>query len=192
MKRVPALAIGLCAIFVSPAHAERQIGGVTDVTPIVNESAEGRILLRLELPAFPENVAIRRAILFFDVPADVENRSLPLRVHPVTTSWNPSTADWTSGWTRPGGDFPEDLFARAELESGREAGTGIIDLTALVKEVVEDGFEADGLLVTLDPNFGAGIREADLGLFASLSAGRLEISSRIAPPIPQSVVEARE
>jgi hypothetical protein len=188
MKRALAALILLCA---SSASAERLTAEITDVTPILNESSEGRILLRWDLPNLAQNVAIRRAILVFDIPGGGDEKHLSLRIHPVTTSWNPVTVDWTTGWTRPGGDFPEDLFARGEIDVGRGAGSAAIDLTPLVKEILEDGFVADGLIITLDPNEGEAIRSADLPRFASLGSGRLEVSSRSVPLIPREVIETR-
>lgn len=190
MKRMFLLVVSLWCVITSSARAELVTSGVTDVTPFMKNAEEGRILMRLNFPTLAENAAIRRALLFFDYPAGAdEGGVLPLRIYPVTTPWNAGAVDWEGGWTRPGGDFPEDLFARAEIELGRNGGTGIIDLTALVKEILEDGFVADGLLVTIDPNFGEGIRVADLAKLEGLASGRLEISSRAVPPRPRGLVE---
>jgi hypothetical protein len=138
-----------------------------------------------------ESIAIWKAMFRFDLEGQGENRTLPLVIHPVMTDWNPGTVAWETGWNRPGGDFDEELFARAELNLGRGAGQVSVDVTSILKEIVEDGYTCHGFLLTVDRSEGIGFSEADLARVANLGNARLDVSYRAVPPVTQAV-ESRE
>jgi hypothetical protein len=89
-----------------------------------------------------------------------------------------------SSWSRPGGDFDDLLYSRSELDLARGGGAVNFDLTAVLKEIVEEGAFADGLIVTVDPEEGEGIRGQDLPRLEALGAASLEIKYRQVPPRP--------
>jgi hypothetical protein len=93
----------------------------------------------------------------------------------VTTNWNPLTVDWTTSWTRAGGDFDDELYARTRVDLGRGATTATLDVTTIVKEFVEGGMSADGFILSVAPSEGDGIRVEDLARFADLAGATLAV-----------------
>jgi hypothetical protein len=150
----------------------------------VNERGAARLLFKSAAPIELSNVAIREARLSFPVVGALEDRRIALKVHPVTTAWTPGAVDWNTGWSRPGGDFDDLLYSRSELDLARGAGTVSFDLTAVLKEIVEEGAFADGFIVTIDPEEGEGIRAQDLPRLGALGTANLEIKYRQVPPRP--------
>jgi hypothetical protein len=68
-----------------------------------------------------------------------------------------------------------DLSASSEVR---------IDVTAVMKEVLEEGLDVDGFILTVDPRDGAGIASDDLSAFSGLSGSTLEMTYRKSPPAP--------
>ncbi len=177
----------MAALFTTPAIAEEAIRGIGDVTTIEDGEGHGRVLFLCDDLAPMENVAIWKAMLRFDLQGAPEDRTLALVIHPITRPWNPGTVDWETGWTRPGGDFDEELFARAELDLGRGSGRYSIDVTALAKEIVESEYVCHGFLATIDRSEGVGFLEADLARMEGLGTGSVEVHYRSTPPAPWAV-----
>jgi hypothetical protein len=94
----------------------------------------------------------------------------------VTANWNPLTVDWTTSWTRPGGDFDDELYARTRVDLARGATTATLDVTTIVKEVVEAGMSADGFILSVVPREGDGICVEDLARLAGLASATLAVS----------------
>jgi hypothetical protein len=127
------------------------------------------------------NIVVSRASLSFTHVGAIADRVIRLRAHPVTTPWNPGTVSWTAGWSRPGGDFDDNLYSVVEVDLRRGVGTVALDLTALVKEAVEGGMNTDGFILTVAPGEGIGLPVADLVRFAALGTGSVELSYRKVP-----------
>jgi hypothetical protein len=124
---------------------------------------------------------VSKALLTVATTGAPESRRARVRVYPVTAvGWNPAGVTW-SGWSRPGGDYDEELFASAELDFTRGAATAVFDVTAIVKEVLESGMTADGFLLTADPVEGAGIPLADAARFGTLSSATLDVTYHRVP-----------
>jgi hypothetical protein len=161
--------------------------GVKDVATITDESGVARVLFRLDGSIDLPNIAIERATLDLSLVGDAQERGLRLQIHPVTRSWNRSSVDWTTGWTRPGGDFEDDLYGRAEVHFDRGATHGSFDLTTPLKEVIEAGMDADGFILTLSPTDGRGIPADALSRFADLDEATVTIRYKRIPPAPPAV-----
>ena len=181
MGRLLPLATLLLAAPVLGAELSRT---VTDVTPIVNERGAARLLFKTSAPVDLTNVAIREATLTFASVGALEDRRIALKVHPVTTAWTPGAVDWNTGWSRPGGDFDDARYTRVEVDLARDRRGVTFDLTAVLKEIVEEGIFADGFIVTVDPEEGEGIRALDLARLGALATAELTIKYRQVPPRP--------
>ncbi|HMB69182.1 MAG TPA: hypothetical protein VKU85_07710 [bacterium] len=182
-------AMGIIFAAAAGAVAANLTDGVRDVTVIQDASGNGRILFRAGnvLSGLTE-AAVSKALLTVSMSGEASARTLPLRVHPVTTeSWTAGSVDWTAGWSRAGGDFDDEVFA-AEVNLARGGAAVVFDVTAILKEVIEAGMTADGFLLTVDPATGIGIPSADLGRFGTLSGATLEVTYR---PLPAGLL-ARE
>lgn len=164
------------------APAAELTRGVTDVTTISDGQGSSRMLFRLGSAIEVPNIAIRSAQLTFPVSSAASERRVPLRIHPVTAEWSAGAAAWT-GWSRDGGDFDEDLFGRAVVDLS-SASQVRIDVTAVMKEVLEEGMEADGFILTVDPRDGVGIASGDVSSFSGLTGATLEMTYRRSPPVP--------
>ncbi len=182
------LAVAGVLLTVSGALAAELSRGVRDVTTIQNEAGQGRILFRADLPEEPGAIAVRRAILTVPVTAadgagDRTSRRLDLRVYPVTRAWSAGSADWATGWSRPGGDFDPDVYGHADADVGR-GGTVQFDVTVAVKEILEHGMEAHGFLLTVAPDTGEGIASDDRASLEGFAGATLEVQYRELPPRP--------
>jgi hypothetical protein len=180
MRTIKTVMAGM--LLIGSAAADELTRSITDVTTITDGLGSSRILFRLGSAIEVENIAIRKAVLHFRGSAAGE-RTVPLLVHPVTASWSPGAVGWSAGWSREGGDYDEAVYARveADLSSSSEVR---IDVTGLMKELLESGLEADGFILTVDPRDGAGIASDDLSAFSGLSGATLEMTYRKSPPAP--------
>jgi hypothetical protein len=115
------------------------------------------------------------------LPAD---RAFELWIHPVTRAWNPGTVEWRRGWSRPGGDFDDELPSIAQLDLRTPVSEVAFDVTGIMKEILESGMEAHGFLLTVAPADGIGLRVDDLPRFAGLANAGLELKYRQARPLP--------
>ncbi|HMB68322.1 MAG TPA: hypothetical protein VKU85_03390, partial [bacterium] len=138
-----------------------------------------RLLFRegAAVAALPD-VTIWKATLSVPVTGTPADRTVSLRLHPITAAWSPLGTDWNAGWTRAGGDYDEELFATAEVNYGSGTATAVFDVTAILKETLEHGMFADGYLLTVDPKDGAGLSVADLTRFGTLAGATLDVKYR--------------
>jgi hypothetical protein len=164
------------------AHAAGVRGAVRDVAVIQDGAGSARILFRASSTISDLSEAIvSKAHLAITTTGAAEARALRVRVYSVTTvGWNSLGATWT-GWSGPGGDYDEELFASAELDFARGGATATFDVTAILKEVLESGMTADGFLLTVDPADGTGIASGDLTRFGTLSTATLDVQYRKVP-----------
>jgi len=164
------------------AFADEVVRGVKDVATITDELGVSRMLFRLDGGIDVPSFAIERATLDLGLVGEREDRSFALQIHPVTREWNRESVDWTTGWTRPGGDFEDDLYAKSRVHFGGGDTRGIFDLTVPLKEVLEVGVPADGFILTLSPIEGRGIPAEALSRFANLDQATVRILYKVLPP----------
>ena len=180
--RAGAMVLAAVVVAGSEAGAERLSRSTTDACTIQHESGAGRILFRADLEPQEPRVLVGRALARVPLDSIELSRSMTLRVHPVTTAWTAGAVSWTSGWTRPGGDFDDRLRARAEVSGG--SVEAIFDITVIAKEMLEHGMTNYGFILTLEPSEGLGLPEADLEAFESLSGATVEVDWRRKPVLP--------
>ena len=129
--------------------------------------------------ALPQDARIERATLEVSLTGPVAEKSLTLQIHPITTPWDPGIVNWESGWEKPGGDFDSGAYTRSEVDLSKGSATFGIDLTGLMKEILEDGRAANGFIVTVPSYAGEGIASSDLDWLAGFSSATLDLSYRI-------------
>jgi hypothetical protein len=182
-------ALPLVALMVasSPATADEVTLNVKDVATITDDSGVSRILFRVDGAEALSGIAIARAILDVGLTGESEDRAFRLQIHPVTTQWVHGSVDWGTGWSRPGGDFEDDLYGRASVHFGGGTTHGLFDLTTPLKEIVESGMVADGFILTLAPVEGRGIPSDAVARFADLDEATITIRYRNLPPVPPAI-----
>jgi hypothetical protein len=177
--------VGLSVLLSSTAAlangAERSLH---DLSYIHNGRGESRILFRLGDLSDLGHFVVTSAVLSFPVTGAAEERTLALRIHNVSTDWNAGSVDWTSGWTRPGGDFDEDVFAPVSLDLSRGSSTASMDVSGLLKETYEAGEVPKGYLVTVASRDAEGIVTADLSRLTGLATATLTVDYLRVPRSP--------
>lgn len=167
------------------ALAAGHVAGVHDIAVIENGEGATRVLFRAGGLEELGDIAISRATLTVPVAGLAEDRVLELWIHPVTSAWDPSSVEWERGWSRPGGDFDDELLSIARLDLRSAATDVTFDVTSLMKEIVESEMQADGFILTVAPHDGIGIRTEDLPRFADLASAEVEVSYRSVPSAPR-------
>ena len=166
-------------LLAAPASAERMNAGVTDVTAVSDSRGSTRILFRAGPTQRMENVAVRRAWLRWTA-GEGEVQRVALQVHAMGGEWNAGGADWASSE-----GLNAEVYSRQEVELGgaREIR---LDVTRLVKEILEQGTAPEGFVLTVDPTEGDGLRQAMLEGLGDLGQATLQVEYRRAPPLPTS------
>lgn len=182
------IVLGLLMTSIGPRSfaAEADRVGVTDTATILDGEGHARILAHWTPLAQGERVAIRRAILRFELQNAAIDRSTTLMVYPLTRAWNASSVRWTEGWAEPGGDIDHDSWSHTRLDLGRSAGPIEIDITRVVESIAESSDPIHGFLVTVDASEGAGLRESDLPRLAGIAQASIEVDWRLVPPAPRA------
>jgi hypothetical protein len=137
-----------------------------------------RILMKPgDLSVFEDRL-ITWAGLTFTLPGQIATRDLPVRVYPLTTEWTAGTVTWDSPWTTAGGDFDDAYFDTVVITTGTRATSLSLDVTSIVRAVVEGEYGRYGFLITVPGYDGVGFRAADLATLGTLSGATLEVDSR--------------
>jgi hypothetical protein len=77
------------------------------------------------------------------------------------------------------------VFARAEVDLG-QTGAVSIDVTSIMKEVLQSRMPAYGFIVTTDPvTRTAGLSAGDVSRLQSFASASLEVHYRTTPPRPR-------
>lgn len=124
----PALIALLTMVLVTSVSAERTtipLADIQELTPPQGSEEAPRFLVGMQLPVALRGATIDLAFLRLAVDAEQGEGGEPLVVEcfPVTTSWTPGAAGWSSGWDTPGGDY---------LASLGTSWVGAVDSTAAV------------------------------------------------------------
>lgn len=161
--------------------------GLRDVATIDDGSGESRVLFRAAPFSLPSNAVISRATLTFSTTASPTRERIGLQVHPVAAVWDPATVDWSTAWSRPGGDYEEDFFGLSSVTLDR-AGTASIDVTSVLKQVLEEGMFADGFILTV-PGYGTRGLPSETVSRLNVSGGSLSIAYRRVGQRTRTIVE---
>jgi hypothetical protein len=103
-----------------------------------------------------------------------ETEPLEVQVHPISRDWVAGSVSWTAGWSRPGGDFHDEIYSRATMEPSRLGEELRIDVEAMVREM-RHGTACYGFVVTALPYQRLGLRTSDLLRLPGLSEPRLVV-----------------
>ena len=187
MKTQLLLAVALSIAISDVASAGRASSSFGDVTAITeSETSAGRYLFRAPID-IEGAVAVRRAYVEIPGLSELSERNVSIRVHPVTQAWSRG-ATWGS-FSRAGGTFDENLYGTASLAQA-ERGNLLVDVTVILKEILEYDAADMGFILTVDPAAGLGFTSEEMSRLSGLTGAKLVVEYR---SIPQSRVErARE
>lgn len=184
--RTIGLAVFLGSLVSAPlARAETKTLSVGQVGTMVSTAGETRVLFKVNGLNRLDSMAIRRATLTIPYTrASTEDRRVSLRAMPVTRDWSGSVVSWTGNWTRPGGDYDEELYSRAKADLRRGSGSLTFDLTTALMEEVREGGDFYGFLVTVDEAEGEGLRSTDVSLLDGVANASVTLTYRGLPTGP--------
>jgi len=113
---------------------------------------EGRYLIRFELPELLSRCTVELAILEVRAPVTCPEGTggVAVDVFPLTREWDAATADWSEGWSTPGGDFDMSLHGGWGARPG-ESSLMRFDVTDMVAAWTSGKLRNCGLLVTAEP-----------------------------------------
>lgn len=157
------MVLGAASLLTGPASAERLTSAVSDVTATSDSRGGSRVLFHWA-PEFDRDVAVRKATLRFEPSGEPVARALTVRVYPVTAPWAGS------------GDvsFDADIWSYGHLNLA-DRGPVILDVTTVVKDLVEGGRRAYGFVVAADGAEEEGLSQADLARLAGLSNATIDV-----------------
>jgi hypothetical protein len=144
------------------------------MTTVEDGAGNARIFFKMADPVSLGYVAISRASVQFDLTGTPRSGRLGLQVHPVTATWSPGAVAWST-------DFDQSVYGRTEVDLGR-GGSVSLDMTYLVKEILESGAASLGFVLTAHATEAMGLQAADLSRFANLGSATVEIKYRRVPP----------
>jgi hypothetical protein len=182
MNRRAVLSVVLVAtLLATQAMAERLVRPVTDVTTIGGPVGACQVAFRCDPTITGGNVAVRQALVRFDLQGEPEDRALTVRVYPVT-------APWSFGVPRV--VYDAELWSRTEVDL-RHSGPVVMDLTNLVKEIVEHGMTSYGFVVAAGPA-AEGMTQGEAARFSGLSSATMEVTWRRTPESPAEAQHGRQ
>ena len=161
---------------------------VHDVATIENGAGQGRLLFRTGDLSDLGPIVIKRAVLRIPLSGAAVARSLDLRVHNVTTAWNPGSVSWNTGWVRAGGDFEDSVYGGAVVDLSRGPTTVNLDVSTLLKDTYELEVPSYGVILTANTNYAVGLDTDDLSRFANLSSAVLEVDYVRVARAPRSIL----
>ena len=162
-------------LLAATAFADQATRTIHDVATIENGSGQARILFRIGDLSDLGPIIIQRAQLRVPISGEAVARSLDVRVHNLTTDWNAGSVNWTSGWTRAGGDFEYGMYGARLVDLSRGATTAVLDVSSLLKDTYEMEVPSRGVILTADTNYTDGLDASDLSRFANLGSAVVEV-----------------
>ncbi|MGQ0723065.1 MAG: DNRLRE domain-containing protein [Candidatus Eiseniibacteriota bacterium] len=173
----PALVAGAAMVAAAPALAETLRLAVKDMTTVQDGLGNSRVFFHLTDPGSLGDVAVSSASVQFELAGTTRAGSLDLAVHPVQTAWSPGAVTWSTA-------FDESVYGRTEVDLNR-GGTVSLDVTLVVKEMLEGGVATNGFVLTAAAPDALGLQAADVSRFSNLASGAVEINYRTTPPRPR-------
>ncbi len=178
MNRASFLGTGLFLFLlaVGPAAADRAELPLGTATIISSEAGAARVLFRAPDLAALGDPLIFSAHLEFTLPRAATGPETYVQVNAITRDWATGSVSWTSPWTRAGGDRDDTYFRSGQVDA--EATALRLDVTSLVRAMVEGEIESYGFMLSVPYGVGEGFRAAELSRLGTLSAGRLVVEHR--------------
>ncbi|MGQ0722569.1 MAG: DNRLRE domain-containing protein [Candidatus Eiseniibacteriota bacterium] len=172
-------------------HADPVAVSIVETSVISDRSGNTRVLVKPgDLSSF-EDQFITAATLSFTLPGLQALRDLPVRVYLLATEWSAGTVTWDAPWAAPGGDFDDAHYDTVVLASGSREETLRLDVTSLVRAIVEGEYGRYGFLITVPAYDGTGFRGADLAALGTLTGATLEVDSRASVVAAQAALARR-
>jgi hypothetical protein len=108
------------------------------------------ILAKPDLGLPDTSIIIDKAILSATVLPQTQDTTtfISVRLHPITTDWNPANVSWDNPWIEPGGDYDQIHYGEFLLtDVGNQPVE--MDITSLLSRWVEGGLPYYGFLVKI-------------------------------------------
>lgn len=170
--RFACAAMGAALVLAGPVAAERLSRGVTDVATTSDGRGGSQVFFRWS-PELSAGAAVRQATLRFERSGEAVARAVTVRVYPVTAAWS------GTGPLR----YDPGLWSHAEIDLA-EAGPVVIDVTTVVKEIVEGGHPVHGFVLAADGAEESGLTPAEVSRLGGLSSGTIDVTWRRVPAAP--------
>lgn len=182
MRTYSLLALIFALVTALPAHADKISLPLQDVTTITDpESSAKRLLFRASLD-LEGSVAVRRAYVRVPLAVGSGESRTNLWVHPLTQSWS-TGATWSS-FSESGGTYDDSMYGRATLAANSQEDL-FLDVTVMVKEILEYDAADQGFILTVDPAAGVGLTSAEASRLTNLAGATLVVEYR---PVPAARV----
>jgi hypothetical protein len=167
--RSAAIAGALFASLPLSASADPVQVPIAETGVISDRAGNTRILMKPgDLSAFEDRL-ITWAGLTFTLPGLPAARDLPVRVYPLTTDWSAATVTWDAPWGGAGGDFDDAYFDTVVVQAGSREASLSLDVTSIVRAIVEGEYGRYGFLITVPSYDGEGFRPTDLATLGTLA-----------------------
>lgn len=166
-----------------PASEGREMVLPIERFAVISDAGEHRILLAVGEENWLSQAYIEDAHLVFDLPADLSGlplEPLEVQVYAISSAWDASVT-WRGGWSRDGGDIDEDVFARSRIHFDRADGKVRIPVGGVLRQSVQGG-GVYGLLLTVAPYHGRGLRTEQMALLTNATAAQVEVNWSPRPP----------
>ena len=76
------------------------------------DNSDFHVLMKPQIEFPDTTMVVGRAFLNLTAsPLTDDTTFISIRLHPITTDWDPGNVSWDSPWTDPGGDFDSVLYA---------------------------------------------------------------------------------
>jgi hypothetical protein len=165
------------AVPVRDAQALEATLPVTNVVTITSGMGGSRVLVDFASPAALAEELILSAHLVIPLSGNTPVSNVGVAAMALTTPWGPG-ATWTSPWSAPGGDVDRTLVAGGALEAGRVATVLDLDVTDLVRAIVDGEVGANGLLLKPADITRAGFSGAEVAVLGPLQGGDVHVVYR--------------
>lgn len=150
MKRITGFALVVWTLLYASAWAEFMEIQAAEIASIKQSelSTESRVLVKWDLPTELSNKIIDGAVIEMKVGVEGE-APVSISVMPLNTRWSATTANWTSGWRKPGGDFSDTLAAPSSVDD-RNGGKIVADVFDIVLKQIAGARQNFGFIIVTE------------------------------------------
>jgi hypothetical protein len=162
----------------SQAGALELVLPLEDVTVISNDQGQSRILFGFgRLDELREEL-ITSAWISIPLPGYAPTSDLTVEVHGLTTAWRGSRPTWNSPWTTAGGDLDDTDSYDITLDQGRRADLLRLDVTHMVRGMVDGSFPANGFVLSAYAAGRTAFNNPEMAVLGELKGGKLTVNYR--------------
>jgi hypothetical protein len=178
MKTIRSLMLVGLVLLATTARAEYLEIEASEIATIepTDKSEAPRILVKWDLPKDLDKKIIDGAVVTMTVAVDGDS-PLSLDVMPMTTSWSASTAAWSSGWSKEGGDFADSLPSPA-LVTDKNGGKISADVYPVLIEQIAGNLSNFGFIIVPDKDSDTKSKAVTANNPAKLADAKLIIAYR--------------